>query len=119
MKDKIKLLEMGAKKAALDKNFMAFILNCYSEIEKKSQSELMDELCCLPENFYKLGLCKVPDTLAPNFIDRLEMISHYTDISVQLLTRIIRRVDAVRQFSSNQSNHNFLMAARDRDTNSE
>jgi len=110
---------MGAKKAAEDSEFISFILIKYLEMENKSQTELMTELRCSLEDFYKLALCKVPDTQAEDFSARLEKISNYTCIQVFQLNKIIKRVDSVIKLSSAQNNNTFLMAARDREKKKE
>lgn len=114
MSDKLKLFELGFNKVSSDNSFIGFFLIKYAEIEKLSESDLISELKCSSENYYKLGLCKVPGTNDIDFIDRLNKISQYANVSVLELNKIIKRVDSIIKFNVSIHTDTILMAARDK-----
>jgi hypothetical protein len=117
MSDKVRLLELANKKVADDSDFIAYFFTKYSEIEKKSQQEIISTLNCSFENYYKVGLCRIPDINETDFLQRLNNISQYSNISSLELNKIIKRVNSVLKFSDNinlQNTSPFLMAARDK-----
>ena len=113
MNDKIKLLELANKKVEGDGDFIAYFLSRYAEIEKLSQQDMMSALKCSIENYYKLGLCKAPNANSSDFIDELNKVSNYTNISTLELNKIIKRVSTIEKFSQ-LNNNPILMAARDK-----
>lgn len=117
MNDKIKLLEAAMKKISSEKEFMAFVLSKYLEIEKISEGSLISELKCSLEDYYKLGLCRVPKTTSKDFILRLNSMCEYTHTPVSELNKIIKRVDTIIKLSENANSSSLLMAARDKKKN--
>ena len=113
MSDKFKLLELAVKKVCEDRNFMAFYLIRYSQSERISQHDIISSLNCSLENYYRLGLCRVPDANSNNFIEQLNNVSAFTHTSALELNRIIKRVHSLETFS-NINDNPILMAARDR-----
>lgn len=113
MSDKIKLLELAFKNISEDRNFLSFYLLKYLDIEKVSQQEVMKNLNSSLENYYRLGLCRVPDSSSSSYIEQLNKISEHSHVSTLGLNTIIKRVDAILKFSDVTDN-SFLMAARDR-----
>lgn len=105
---------MTAQKLSSEKEYMSFVLYKYREIEDKSEQDLLNVLRCSFEDLYKLALCKVPNTTAEDFTDRLRNISEYSHSSLLELNKIIKRVDAIIQISSTENNNAYLMAARDK-----
>ena len=89
MNNKIKLFELAYKKVVLDNDFMAFIFKKYMEYEKISDQELMLKLKCSLEDYYKLGLCRVPNINASDFVKRLNKISEYSHTSELELNKIL------------------------------
>lgn len=119
MNDKIKLLEFANKKAATDKEFIAYFLNQYLDIEQTTEDAIIAMLNCNTENYYKLGLCKAPNITDNSYLDRLNKISFYVGISSLELNKIIKRVNTVihlRSIIINSEKH-LLIAARDKKKN--
>lgn len=115
MTDKIQLLKITVKKISSEREFMAFALSAYMQIEKISEEHLINSLGCTQENFYKLALCKAPISTSVDFLERLEKISEYTSSSILELNKVLKRVDTISKFNSVSDNYNsFLMAARDK-----
>ncbi len=114
MDDKLKILEITSRKISSDRDFMSFVLNKYIELEKKSEQDLIDVLKCSMEDYYKLSLCKVPNSTSIDFIDKLNNISEYTHASIIELNKIIKRVDAIIHLPLSENNSSYLMAARDK-----
>ncbi|WDO13957.1 hypothetical protein MH928_04470 [Flavobacterium sp. WW92] len=113
MSDKIKLLELANKEVADDKNFIAFFLVKYSEIENISKEDIINNFKCNLETYYKLSLCRVPDQSAIDYITRLNKISEYVNINSLEINKIIKRVNSVLIFL-NSNHNNYLSAARDK-----
>lgn len=117
MNDKIKLLELANKQIASNEEFLAYVLNQYSEIEHVTTEAIMEMLECNIESYYKLGLCKAPITAHANYITELNKVTDYVGISAISLNKIIRRVDTIMQLR-NSNTENYLMAARDKNKKS-
>jgi len=113
MSDKIKLLELAVKKVSEDHDFMAFYLTRYFQAEKISQQDIISTLNCSLEDYYRLGLCRVPKSNSNNFVEQLNKVSAFTHISALELNKIIKRVHSLQTFS-NINDNPILMAARDR-----
>jgi len=115
MSEKIKMLELASNKASNDSGFIAYLIKKYLEVENISEQEIISILHCTEENYYKLNLCRVPDVNANDFVSRLNRISEYTNSSAVELNNIIKRANAILRLSgSNVEQHNYLMAARDK-----
>lgn len=116
MSDKLKLLETANKKASMDKDFVAYYLNRYLDIEQLTEQQIINTLNCPIEDYYKLGLCKAPNVESKNFLQRLTDISTYTRISVIELNKIIKRVNSIEKISTVdiESKPAYLIAARDK-----
>ena len=113
MSDKIRLFELTNNELADDREFMAFYLEKFQEIENISQQDLCSQLNCSSEEYYKLALCKAPEADSTEFISRLNNIGQYTGVSVFGLSSMIKRVNSILTLSG-QSHKNYLMAARDK-----
>ncbi len=115
MSEKIKMLELASDKAAADSGFIAYMIKKYLEFENISEQEVLSTLHCSEEDYYKLNLCRVPDINASDFVSRLNKISQYTNSSAIELNKIIKRANSILRLSgSDVEQHNYLMAARDR-----
>lgn len=114
MNDKLKLLELANNKIANDSNFMAYVLDQYLSIEGKTRENIIQEISLDKEQYYKLGLCKVPLWGSENYLDDLDKIAIYVGISSMTLNGIIKRVNAVAQFKRKNQENSYLMAARDK-----
>lgn len=115
MSDKVKLLEAANKKVAIDREFIAYFLSSYIEIEHTTKDAIMATLNCDFESYYKLGLCKAPSIYAEDYLDRLNKISSYINISSLELNKILKRVNSVLQFTRAETDESsYLMAARDK-----
>jgi hypothetical protein len=116
MSDKLKLLETANKKASMDKDFVAYYLNRYLEIEQVTQQQVINALNCPLEDYYKLGLCKAPAVESKDFLQRLTDISIYSHISAIELNKIIKRVNSIEKISNidTETKPAYLMAARDK-----
>jgi hypothetical protein len=115
MTQKIDLLGMAVEKASLDRRFVAFLIKKYSEYENISQENVVLQLRCSEENYYKLCLCTAPDVEATDFLARLNNICEYAHVSALELNRIIKRANVILSFSKDEEQtRNFLMAARDK-----
>jgi hypothetical protein len=102
MSEKIKMLELAAKKASTDSGFLAFLIKKYLEFENLSEQEILLKLNCSEEDYYKLSLCRVPDINAKDFIFRLNNISKYTNASNIELNKIIKRATSILKLSGDQ-----------------
>lgn len=110
---KLNLMQSAAARFENNPEFWASSLKTYCGSESLSETELLIEFNCSVDNYYKLALCKVPDIKADDFDPRLKVISEYTNIAVDHLTTVIKRVNTIRKFTGNPSN--VLMAARDKE----
>lgn len=115
MNDKVKILETANKKVATEKEFIAYFVSKYIEIEHITEDTIISTLNCTLENYYKLGLCRTPDINASDYLKRLNNISNYIGISSVELNKIIKRVNSVLQFTETKVDESsYLMAARDK-----
>lgn len=115
MSEKIKMLELASEKAANDRGFIAYLMKKYLEVENISEQEILLKLHCSIEDYYKLNLCRVPDINANDFVTRLNNISQYTNTSAIELNKIIKRANSIlRLRGSGVEQHNYLIAARDK-----
>lgn len=115
MSEKIKMLELASQKAADDSGFIAYLMKTYLEVENISEQEIQSTLHCSVEDYYKLNLCRVPDVNASDFVIRLNKISQYTNTSAIELNKIIKRANSILRLNGNDiEQHNYLMAARDK-----
>ena len=112
MNDKLKLLEYAAKKVVNENAFMGFLFNRFMETENIGETDLITSLNCNLEDYYKLCLCKAPDTTAGNYIEKVRELSEYANVQVFELNKIIKRANVI--ISLSQSPNSLLMAARDR-----
>lgn len=114
MSDKLKLLEQANKKVATDKDFFAFFLRQYLEIEQIDKEAILSMLNCDNETYNRLGLCKAPGITENDYLVRLNNIFSYLGISVIELNKIIKRVNTVIQLRESNTSNSYLMAARDK-----
>lgn len=87
--NKFKLLEHTFNKLTADRSFVAYYLEQLAINENKSQNEIIQLLNCSEENYYKLGLCKVPEINAADYISRITKIARYAAVSEDILSNII------------------------------
>lgn len=113
MKQNLGLFELGFKKVEEDKHFMAFYLKRYGEFENMNNETLSSMLNCSLSDFYKLSLCKIPESNSISFIEQLNVISNYTGIAILSINKVIKRVNSIITLSDNSTN-TFLAAARDK-----
>jgi DNA-binding Xre family transcriptional regulator len=88
--DKLRLLEITYTKLSADKAFMAYYLERVHSTGSRTREEICDALRCSPEDYFKLGLCKAPETNAVNFEERLQKICSYSNCSFPDLVHIIK-----------------------------
>jgi hypothetical protein len=109
-------------------SFMSWVLATYQKQEHVSETNVIDILNTTPEMFYRLALCKRPDSNRPEFIDEIRQLANYTSIDPAHLANLIRQVEALETFKTmpNQletkaetqtylTSTGVLSAARDRD----
>jgi hypothetical protein len=87
--NKLKLLEHTFNKLTADKSFVAYYLEQLAITENKSQNEIIQLLNCSKENYFKLGLCKVPEINAADYVSRITIIARYATVSEVILSNII------------------------------
>lgn len=90
--DKLALLERTYQKLVSDKGFMAYYLGTYARQRNMRTAELIQELRCEPEQFYKLALCQAPERGRGDFTARLANIAGYSGVSLLLLDALMREV---------------------------
>lgn len=95
--DKLKLFELTFNKVANDPAFFAWHLQQFSQIENKIPAHLQEYLQCTPENFYKLGLSKVPASDSADYHARLVKIAEYSTISVHKINHILFQVQQLEK----------------------
>lgn len=105
----LKLLENTFRKVSQDKEFIAYYLHRYGELENKKINEIISELNCDEENFYRLGLCNTPN----QNIAELNEISAYVGVSALSILNILKHIDTIEEFSNTTSDQ-MLIAARDK-----
>lgn len=94
--NKLKLFENTYNKLILDKAFMAYYLEQLIVRENKTKEDVFVLLNCSPENFYKLALCKAPETNAVDFKQRILKIAEYTATSALIISNIIELSSQVK-----------------------
>ncbi len=115
MTEKTKLLSLAAEKASSNKELIGFLIKAYLDFENISTQEILAQLACSEENFYKLCLCQAPAIELADFLSRLNRICEYTHTPVMEVNKIIKRANAILKFSDNGiSSDGYLMAARDK-----
>jgi hypothetical protein len=77
--NKLNLLEITFNKLGSDSAFMAYYMTAY--MKKKDRGELAALLSCSEEEFFRLGLCKIPSPQEADFEERLSRISAYANVS--------------------------------------
>lgn len=112
--DKIRLLKIAISKVSNDKNYIAYFLEEYIKIEQTSEENIISDLKCSLEDYYKLSLCKISEINSTEFLSDLNAISSYIKIPILELNRIIKRVEAINKLSSSNFVDGNLMAARDK-----
>lgn len=120
MTEKTKLLSLAAEKAYSKKELIGFLIKTYLDFENIPIQEMLSQLRCSEEDFYKLCLCHAPVMESADFLSRLNRICEYTHTPVIELNKIIKRANMILKFSEDEEQaRNFLMAARDKHTNDE
>lgn len=75
-----------------DQEFMAHTLKKYRDFEQISEPAMLDFLSCTMNDYYKLALCRIPDTDKSDYLSRMNAISEYTNIEPDKLLRLIKHV---------------------------
>ena len=109
-------------------SFMSWILATYQKQEHVSETNIIDILNTTPDMFYRLALCKRPDSNRQEFIDEIRQLANYTSIDPAHLANLIRQVEALETFKTMPNpletkaetqtyltSTGVLAAARDRD----
>src|SRR5262249_19839696 len=102
MSEKVSLLAKAVDKVSLDKKFIAFLMREYLEYEKISQQEILLQLRCSEEEYYKLCLCNAPDMEAGDFVSRVNSIGEYAHVSAIEISRIIKRANMILNFTEDE-----------------
>ena len=109
------MLEILADKVAKDRQYLGWYFYQYMSIEKKSISELLEQLDVDQDKFYKAALCKAPSGLKSDFTMRIKSIADFAGINVFPLVQIIRSVDNSISFNNAEAINASLMAAREKE----
>lgn len=109
-------------------NFMSWVIATYQKQEHMLEADVINNLDITPDMFYRLALCKRPNSSHPEFGEEIKQLANYTSIDPTRLADLIRRVEALDTFMTipNQlekrednlsisSSIGLLAAARDRD----
>lgn len=75
--DKLKLLEITYNKVAQDADFIAYYFRQIMESGISDRQQLLSSLQCSEENFYKLGLSKLPPVHQPDYAERINRIATF------------------------------------------
>lgn len=113
MAENIKFLEYAANKVSREKKFMGYFLKSFQEVENLTVDKIIALLNCTIEDYYKLALCKAPNMNDDDFVERLNMISKYTNTSAIELNRIMKAIKVLDSFASLNYKGSSLLAARD------
>jgi len=113
MSDKIELMKLMMNRASERKEFIAYFLKRYGDIEMKSNEQLIVELKCSDVDYYNFALCMAPNLDEPNSIARLNELSEYTRIPPESIRNIMKHVEGITRFNEISGNR-MLMAARDK-----
>ena len=113
-------------------SFMSWVLATYQKQDHVSETNLINILNTTPDMFYRLALCKRPDSNRPEFIDEIRQLANYTSIDPARLANLIRQVEALETFKTMPNpletkaetqtylpSTGVLAAARDQDENIE
>ncbi|MDN5211618.1 hypothetical protein QQ020_06135 [Fulvivirgaceae bacterium BMA12] len=119
MAEDINFLKFAVNRVSDQQEFLAYFLKRYQESEEMSSDHLISILNCSQLDFYRLGLCKTPDVHADDYLDRLNRICEYANISTVELNRIIKTTGVMDSFAEFHSSGTTLMAARDKSSSSE
>lgn len=109
-------------------NFMSWVFATYQKQERILEADMFNILNTTPDMFYRLALCKRPDSSRPEFAEEIQQLANYTSIDPTRLANLIRRVEALdtfltmpNQLEKREDTHSIsssiglLAAARDRD----
>ena len=113
-------------------NFMSWVFATYQKQERILEADIINILNTTPDMFYRLALCKRPDSSRPEFAEEIQQLANYTSIDPTQLADLIRRVEALdtfmtmpNQLEKREDTHSIsssiglLAAARDRDEKQE
>jgi hypothetical protein len=115
------LLARAFEKAAERPLFIAGDLLLYGSLNGMAATSVSSYLNCTLNGFYRLGLCKKPDSLSPSFRSQVEKIAFYVGAHPQRLGSLLREADSVRAMQAVNPSQlsspvaGFLMAARDKE----
>ena len=85
---------------AQQRDFIAWHLRQYREMENLTESELIKLLECDDASFFRLALSKAPDPQKTDFISRVRNIAEYAGVNTVALTRLIRQVSNIESLRS-------------------
>lgn len=109
-------------------NFMSWVIATYQKQEHMLEADVINNLYTTQDMFYRLALCKRPNSSRPEFGEEIQQLANYTSIDPTRLANLIRRVEALdtfmtmpNQLEKREDTHSIstsiglLAAARDRD----
>ena len=113
--------------------FFGAVLHRFRQQENLTEQDVIDRLRTTRAMLARLALCRLPNSNNPEFVAQMRQIAAFTRIDVELLTRILRQVEAIdalsrprnvvrleRQIEETSSlESGFLAAARDRELTNE
>lgn len=88
-------LAFAARKAAARREYLAYYLVQYQQQEELTEEAMMEFVGCSDEDYYRLALCKVPDTQGADFAVRLDRVAAYAGASTVQVAQVIRQVAAL------------------------
>lgn len=113
--------------------FFGAVLHRFRQQENLTEQDVIYQLCTTRAMLARLALCRLPNSNNPEFVAQMRQIAAFTKIDVEILTRILRQVEAIEALSRPQNvvrlerqtedasslESGFLAAARDRELTSE
>jgi len=103
-------------KAQEDPFFLGWAINRYAHSYNMKRNDIATFLQCDENSLNRLSLCRLPESMSPQFEKQIQKISNYVGCDSNRLIAMIREIFAVYKFkeASLCDNEGFLMAARDR-----
>ncbi len=113
--------------------FFGAVLHRFRQQENLSEQDVILRLRTTRAMLARLALCRLPNSNNPEFLAQMRQITAFTRIDVELLTAILRQVEAVDALSrprnlvrlerqteeTSSSESRLLAAARDRELTTE
>lgn len=111
MSDKLLLMKKAFNKLCINKEFMAYFLARYSDLENLTIGQVLLQLKCLEEDYFRLALCKVPFGDTADDFKNTQDLGNYVQVDTSALWQIIKYVNNLDKLYL-ESSDRFLMAAR-------